>query len=549
MKYFILILLASVFFRVLQVNALPSGLYWDELDTGYQAYSLLKTGADYFGNLFPAHLQAFADYRSGLYMYLSVPFVKVFGLNVFSVRITAILCSLLTLPVVYYLSRRVFRLSPLVSSFTVAVFAFAPWLMVQGGIAAESSLVPLFLLVGLSGFYKFLHHKSHLWMTSVFWALLLWVYGTVKLFLPLFILGIAVIYWNDLKKSLNRKYFLLPILLFTLISTPVISEIFTKKVSMRFQELSVFTDPTTSTQVDYLRLESALSQGRSREVGMQPSLLDKIIYNKYTYWGQHLLHNYFQSLSTEFLFSVGDPQLRHHINAPNIGQFYPPEIVAFVFGIAMLLLGIKRPHYRLLAFWLLAAPIPAIITRDGGNHAPRLIFLFPALVFVIALGLKHILTHRVLRAVYLCTYSLALGFSMFYFFTTYRTASAVSFNAGFIESLSYVKDQQAYYDRIILDGYNESFLMAYLFVFQPDPSRFQKSFPLPSETIAQGVEGYKFGNIHILYPGTRDWSKIPLSGKNLIVTTASQINAENQNPEYRLNRPDGNPLIFIFPRY
>ena len=81
MKYFAAIFLLALFLRFYLLPIHPAGLYWDEYDTGYQAYSLLKTGRDYFGNLFPAHLQSFADYRSGLYMYLTVPFIKTIGLR------------------------------------------------------------------------------------------------------------------------------------------------------------------------------------------------------------------------------------------------------------------------------------------------------------------------------------------------------------------------------------------------------------------------------------------------------------------------------------
>ena len=50
-KYFLLllILLLALFLRFWQLGEIPSGIHMDEADTGYSAYSILKTGLSQYG--------------------------------------------------------------------------------------------------------------------------------------------------------------------------------------------------------------------------------------------------------------------------------------------------------------------------------------------------------------------------------------------------------------------------------------------------------------------------------------------------------------------
>lgn len=536
MKLFIPILLLAAFFRFFQLSSTPSGLYWDELDTGYQSYSLLMTGKDYFGNAFPAHLRSFADYRSSLYMYSAVPFVKIFGLSNFSIRLPAVVFSLLTMFVLFYLARRFLKLPPNHAWIPPAVWAFAPWTLIQGRIAAESQIMPVFILLGFSFFLEFIRGRKTAAMSALFFALSLWTYGTAKLFLPLFLLLLFFSYRQKLLSHLQVRSASKFIIVFFLVCSPVLIETFTKNISMRFGELSVFTDPTTASEVDYRRLESSLGGGTQRTLGMQPSLLEKAVYNKFTFWGSKLLGNYAMALSTDFLFQSGDPQLRHNLNLANTGQFYLIEAMAFILGLVYAL----NTKKTFLIGWLIIAPLSSIITRDGGNHGPRLLPLLPPLVFLISLGVSQLLKNKFTRIAYLSAYSLSVFMAVFYLFTTYRVLSATAFNTGFMEAAVYAKSQEGKFDQIVLDGHNESFLMAYLVVTKYDPRVFQSSFPLPSGTIATGVEGYRFGSTYILYPGTRDWPNIKLSGKSLILSAS-----ELSNPKKVFYNPDGSAAISV----
>ncbi len=280
---------------------------------------------------------------------------------------------------------------------------------------------------------------------------------------------------------------------------------------------------------------------------MTPSILEKAVYNKLTYWVEKTTANYASALSTNFLFISGDPNLRHQLGLVNTGQLYLLEFIPFIIGITIILkiLSVKSSANLILG-WLILAPLPAIITRDGGTHAPRLLFLFLPIIFIISLGMKKLISFKKAFPIYFFIYFIIVTVTVYYFFTTYRITSASAFNSGFSEAISLALNNTQKYDRVIIDAHNESVLLPYLFVSQTDPLKFQKSFPLPAEDITTGISGYKFGNIFILYPGTRDWNSIKLPGNNLVISRSTQPFISKLNPMYSIPNPDSSAAFVAF---
>jgi hypothetical protein len=280
---------------------------------------------------------------------------------------------------------------------------------------------------------------------------------------------------------------------------------------------------------------------------MSPSVLEKAVYNKFTYLGEKIITNYASALSTNFLFVSGDPNLRHHTGLVNTGQLYFVEIITFILGLYLILHTLSSGfNSKLLLLWLITAPSPAVITRDGGTHAPRLLFLFLPLIFIISLGLKKIFSYKKAFIVYFFIYFISVSVTVYYFFTTYRIKSASAFNAGFSEAVSLALANTRKYDRVIIDAHNESVLLPYLFVSKTDPLIFQKSFPLPAEDITTGISGYKFGNIFILYPGTRDWNSIKITGNNLVISRSTQPYIGKFTPLNSITNPDSSSAFVAF---
>src|SRR5437868_4259461 len=80
--------------RLWRLDTVPAGFNIDEAAFGYNAYSILKTGKDEYGTFLPLSLKSFGDYKAAGYAYIDIPFIALFGLNEFSVRLpSAILGS------------------------------------------------------------------------------------------------------------------------------------------------------------------------------------------------------------------------------------------------------------------------------------------------------------------------------------------------------------------------------------------------------------------------------------------------------------------------
>jgi len=77
------ILILAFLVRFVNLNSHPVGFNADEASFGYDAYSILKTCKDQWGNFLPLTLKSFGDYKAPIYSYLAVPFVAIFGLTPF----------------------------------------------------------------------------------------------------------------------------------------------------------------------------------------------------------------------------------------------------------------------------------------------------------------------------------------------------------------------------------------------------------------------------------------------------------------------------------
>src|SRR4030065_1409507 len=105
--WLVIILLVASFLRLWKLGTVPVSLFGDELDVGYQAYSILKTGRDYQGNFMPLHFHSLAEWRTPLYLYSTVPTVAIFGISPYGVRVPAAFFGIAGVIAVYLLVKKV----------------------------------------------------------------------------------------------------------------------------------------------------------------------------------------------------------------------------------------------------------------------------------------------------------------------------------------------------------------------------------------------------------------------------------------------------------
>ena len=97
---FFAVLAVGIFVRVWRFGAVPGGLNQDEAFAGYEAWSLLNCGTDSAGYRFPVYLTAWGSGMNALNSYLMIPFIAMFGLEVWVIRLPQLIVACLTLSAV-----------------------------------------------------------------------------------------------------------------------------------------------------------------------------------------------------------------------------------------------------------------------------------------------------------------------------------------------------------------------------------------------------------------------------------------------------------------
>ncbi|HJP32793.1 MAG TPA: glycosyltransferase family 39 protein [Candidatus Latescibacteria bacterium] len=135
--------------RFYQLGHVPNGFTADEAAHGYNAYSLLVTGADAFGRRLPLYVDNFGDSIEATYIYLIVPVVAALGLTEFAVRLPAAILGLLAVPAIYLVGRQLYGST--VAGIASLLIAASPWAVQVSRYASRAAFVPLIAVSGRAG--------------------------------------------------------------------------------------------------------------------------------------------------------------------------------------------------------------------------------------------------------------------------------------------------------------------------------------------------------------------------------------------------------------
>src|SRR3989344_7300220 len=98
----------GVILRFWNLGSTPPSLNWDEVSLGYNAWSVLTTGKDEYGDSFPMILRSYDDYKPALYSYFLIPVISLMGMSEMAVRLPSALFGVLGIVVVYFLTIEIF---------------------------------------------------------------------------------------------------------------------------------------------------------------------------------------------------------------------------------------------------------------------------------------------------------------------------------------------------------------------------------------------------------------------------------------------------------
>lgn len=236
---FAVILLVGVAVRVYRFGSLPRGINQDEAFGGYEAYSILKYGKDSFGYHNPVYLVVWGSGMSALNSYLMMPFIAIFGLKSWVIRLPQLIVAICSIIVSYLFGKKLFdEKFGLISMFMLAIM---PWHIMLARWGLDCNLAPGFLLFGAYFFFIGLENNKYLIVSAVMYGLSLYCYATIWPIVPIIIIG-EFIYGIIVKKiKFNKEMiisvvvfvvFALPLLLFLLVNKGYIKEIKTNIISI-----------------------------------------------------------------------------------------------------------------------------------------------------------------------------------------------------------------------------------------------------------------------------------------------------------------------------
>lgn len=471
-----IILLLALLLRIYKLDLLE--LFGDELDVGYQAYSLLKTGRDYRGNPFPIYIESFSESRAPLYLYLDIPFVAVFGLNQWGVRLNSVFWGMLDIVFVYLLAKLLFKKEKiaLISAFIISI---VPWHIHYSRTGFEVTLLFFLVLAGTYCLLRAKNNKKLFIASAVLFGLSFYTYNTANVFVPLLLLSVLILNKNF---KIDAKKYLLPGLVLILLLIPLILKILQGSASSRFSQISIFSDQKT---IDRIIIK------RNSATGFK--YIEVAFHNKLISWVEKFKDNYLTSFSPQFLFISGDPNPRHTV--PGFGLLYWVLVIPFLIGI---IYSVKSSGYsdKLLLSWLVISPVASSLTIDGGNQSTRLfLMLFPLVVFC-AIGFFEILENKkycLLLIIPLLTLS---TFSYFHEYLVHYPKDQFRYwHFGYKDILLSLKENQNVCKDTYFNNNHDPFLIRYLFWERVDPKWFLNNFrgDISNEKINQYFEGFPIG--------------------------------------------------------
>ena len=403
--------------RFIALDKFPIGLNCDEASLSYDAYSILETLSDRNGIFLPVYLLAWGSGQSALLTYISIPFIAVFGLNIWATRLPMATISSISLVVFYKIMKRVllsnetnrlnddnvvykntdelrqYKFRQIVLLFAVLFFALNPWHIMKSRWALDCNLFPDFVLFGTYFLIKFFDSNGvgktkDLVLAFIMLSISAYSYSSAYLGLTVFCI---LIYAYGIKtKKISIKQILLTIFVTLFITWPLILFVIINFFDLNEIRLVFMTIP--KLRINRMAEESIFGSGNVlislltnifRTIKLYIFQDDKIYWNGIRGIGMYYLFSF-----PMFIIGVIWSRITHKYNIKetgaisinnNVGASYTsPVIVNDIFFI-----------------WLISAFILNLFFKDININRANFIII-PFIYFIIK-GFKLLFNNKLLR--------------------------------------------------------------------------------------------------------------------------------------------------------
>ncbi len=491
-----------IFTRLYKLTEIPPSVYWDEASIGYNAYTISQNGKDEWGKFLPIHFRAFGEFKLPVYIYTASFFIKVLGLNEFSLRLPSVLFSLGVLILTYLLGKKLLDSISvgLLGSFLVSI---SPWFFIFSRTGYEATAGLMFYMLAIFFFLKTNENVWYILFSVVSFILSAYSYNSFRFLVPFTILILIIYNFKKLKFFLQKG--ILSIVLSVIILIISIIPIYR-----------------------LYRFDAGIS--RLQVVGGTNATF---------------LTNYLSHFGPDFLL-LGDKNPRSQ--QPGFGQIYLLEIVFLLLGIIYIFKQ-KSKLASLLVIVLLLAPIPAAITRES-PHALRAIAMVPFLHMISAIGIIYF--RKLIKLKYSIEFGIAIIFLAFFmnyflnFLNIYPQKTSKDWQYGYKRIFTDFNDEFSKYDKVIIsDEYAQPYIFA-LFYQREYQNKFRQT--VVRNTVDQwgfstvlSFDKFEFGKVDKLL-------KPNLEHVLIFATVKEKISLEKINifPRSQINFLDGTTAFFVY---
>ncbi len=493
----ILTLFVAAAFRLPALDRVPPGLYCDEASTGVDAWMLLETGRDQYGEPLPLFARSFGDFNEATYRYLVIPCIAALGRTEAAVRLPAALVGILSVGLLFLVACQLgaSRREALLATFLLAA---SPWHVQFSRVGDRAVLLPAATLAGLYFFLRARRRPSMLLASGAAFAIALHTYSPARAFVPLFVLGALLVWARDLRP--NR---------------------------------AAAAGAAVFVVVAALLLLRWLS----------PEGMARASY-EFRFGPWEVLRNYVGYFDPRFLFLEGDPLLRQ--NPKGVALLHGFEILAAPWGLWRVVRG-GGPRAMFTGWWLLLVPVPAALTAEP--HATRAIMGAPLFAMLSAAGLAGLLalaSARRARLVATAAVVVVLAASAIYYahvyFVRYPIDSYTEWQTGMGEAFRFAAASDA--EQIFV---SDLVFLPHIFVLfygDVEPETYQAR---PIRDLRQG--DWQYTDVAIGRWRISALETMPPRGRNLLILLPRQsqfaINRFGCELRHVVRAPDGAALLGV----
>ncbi len=553
----ILVMLLAIFVRFYGLGKSPISMNFDEAALGYNAYSLGTNGRDEYGRLLPLSLRSFNDYKPALYAYLSIPFVKLFGLSEVSTRAVSAVAGVIS--VLVLLSLLKLFIKDKMTLYLVWLFlSLEPWRIHFSRVALETNLSACLFLLG--SYNLLLINKSEkinkqyikILLAVLFLGLSVYSYHSARVSS----LVLLMLWWIDPIGWLkNKKWLVFGVkklrkerIWIGLVAILVILL------------LPIFLVDDVGLVMTRLRIENLLT----RYFPYTPKELI-LTENVWLNWRNHPLYYLIGQILGRFTAYLSPINLTVRLFdwVEHSVQYIPGFVIFGWLSASLVLVGFVTVmqklktefSYRVLIYWMVAGIMPAAATWNW-FHSLRSLNIYPVLEVFAALGYLKVFEYMSKKIKKSLVYS--AFFLVFAVTASYTINNEIVYGAyvnngefqsgGFKQGVKTIMEISKDYDKIIVDSPHAQSYIFFLFYSSYDPVKLQSYSNLRPKPDKEGDQNFNFDKFEfrkIYWPDDRNlentifWADPTISEKDVLDSGYKLIRVKKDVEDY-----DGATIVY-----